>query len=455
MKDSNQQKHKLTFIDLFAGLGGFNFALSELGFECVFASELKEDLRTLYTINFPGIEIRGDITQIDPMSVPAHDILCAGFPCQPFSQAGKRQGFEDEKDRGNLFFWIVKILNAKKPKYIILENVANLENHDEGNTWNRISEELDEAGYWIDKRILSPHQFGIPQHRKRIYIIGIDKNKGSREDLRYPNPTNRPCDIRTIINIKDKDIIPIKPETREQLRIWEEFLRRTYENDGALPSFPIWAMEFGANYDFEELAPAYQSLEQLQGKRGNMGRLIDGETLEECLEELPVYALTDKTKTFPKWKISYIKQNREFYERNKEWLDVWLQQVQDYENSHLKIEWNCGADTEPSLYDKIIQYRASGIRIKLPTYSPALNLVGTQIPIFPWVPLSDEPDENGQILYGRYMTVKEAAKLQGMRKLKTGNKRKRFQMSNARLYEALGNAVNVDIVKKIAEAFIK
>ena len=140
MKDINQQKQKLTFIDLFAGLGGFNFALSELGFECVFASELKEDLRTLYTINFPGIQIKGDITQIDPMSVPAHDILCAGFPCQPFSQAGKRQGFEDEKDRGNLFFWIVRILNAKKPKYIILENVANLENHDDGNTWNRISE---------------------------------------------------------------------------------------------------------------------------------------------------------------------------------------------------------------------------------------------------------------------------------------------------------------------------
>ena len=152
------------------------------------------------------------------------------------------------------------------------------------------------------------------------------------------------------------------------MRIWDEFLHHTYENDGALPSFPIWAMEFGANYDFEKLAPAYQTLEQLQGKRGNMGRLIDGETLEECLEELPVYALTDKTKMFPKWKISYIKQNREFYERNKDWLDIWLQQVQDYENSHLKIEWNCGADAEPTLQDKIIQYRASGIRIKLPTF---------------------------------------------------------------------------------------
>ena len=455
MKDHKQQKQTMTFIDLFAGLGGFNFALRELGFECVFASELRDDLRTLYSINFPGIEIKSDITQIDPMSVPVHDILCAGFPCQPFSQAGKRQGFEDEKDRGNLFFWIVKILKAKKPKYIFLENVSNLENHDDGNTWDRISEELDNAGYWIDKRILSPHQFGIPQHRKRIYIIGIDKNKGSREDLRFPEPTNKPCDIRSIINIKDKDITPIKDETREQLKVWEEFLRLTYENEGSLPSFPVWAMEFGATYDFEELAPAYQSLEQLQGKRGNMGRIIDGETLEECLEELPVYALTDKTRTFPKWKISYIKQNRAFYERNKEWLDTWLQQVQDYENSHLKIEWNCGADTEPTLKDKIIQYRASGIRIKLPTYSPALNLVGTQIPIFPWVPLADDPDEDGQILCGRYMTVKEAAKLQGMRRLKTGNKRLGFQMSNGRMYEALGNAVNVDIVKKIAEAFIK
>lgn len=100
------------FIDLFTGLGGFHKALEALGCECVFASELKEDLRKLYQINFPSTQIEGDITKIDPKDIPAHEILCAGFPCQPFSQAGKRQGFDDEKDRGNLFDYICNILDS-------------------------------------------------------------------------------------------------------------------------------------------------------------------------------------------------------------------------------------------------------------------------------------------------------------------------------------------------------
>lgn len=100
------------FIDLFAGLGGFHKALEALGCEYVFASELKEDLRKLYQINFPSTQIEGDITKIDPKDIPAHEILCAGFPCQPFSQAGKRQGFDDEKDRGNLFDYICNILDS-------------------------------------------------------------------------------------------------------------------------------------------------------------------------------------------------------------------------------------------------------------------------------------------------------------------------------------------------------
>ena len=130
------------FIDLFAGLGGFHKALEALGCECVFASELKEDLRKLYQINFPSTQIEGDITKIDPKDIPAHEILCAGFPCQPFSQAGKRQGFDDEKDRGNLFDYICNILEEHKPRYVILENVSNLKGHDGGNTWNTIHNKL-------------------------------------------------------------------------------------------------------------------------------------------------------------------------------------------------------------------------------------------------------------------------------------------------------------------------
>ena len=133
------------FIDLFAGLGGFHFALEQLGCECVFASEIKEDLRKLYTINFPGCRIEGDITKISPEDIPAHDILCAGFPCQPFSQAGKRQGFNDDKKRGNLFDNICNILMRHRPRYVILENVSNLKGHDNGNTWNTIFHKLSDS----------------------------------------------------------------------------------------------------------------------------------------------------------------------------------------------------------------------------------------------------------------------------------------------------------------------
>lgn len=136
---------KFTFIDLFAGLGGFHFALNELGGECVFSSELKEDLRKLYTINFPGCRIEGDITKIAPKDIPAHDVLCGGFPCQPFSQAGKRQGFNDEKDRGNLFYYICEILAYHRPRYVFLENVANLMGHDDHNTWKVIYHKLSDS----------------------------------------------------------------------------------------------------------------------------------------------------------------------------------------------------------------------------------------------------------------------------------------------------------------------
>ena len=163
----------LKFIDLFAGLGGFHLALTQLGprigkdFECVFASELKEDLRKLYLLNFPGTKIEGDITKVSPSDIPAHDIVCAGFPCQPFSQAGKRLGFDDE-NRGNLFYYICEIIKFHKPEFVFLENVSNLLGHDKGNTWDVIYRTLDSLGYDVKKEILSPHSFGISQHRRRI-----------------------------------------------------------------------------------------------------------------------------------------------------------------------------------------------------------------------------------------------------------------------------------------------
>ena len=126
---------KLKFIDLFAGLGGFHLALEKLGCECVFASEIQPELQSLYERNF-GMKCSGDINEIDiTKDIPDHDILCAGFPCQPFSQAGKQQGFDDQKRRGNLFYKIWEILECKKPEFVFLENVPNLKSHDNKNTY--------------------------------------------------------------------------------------------------------------------------------------------------------------------------------------------------------------------------------------------------------------------------------------------------------------------------------
>lgn len=445
-----QIKYNMTFIDLFAGLGGFHKALEALGCKCVFASELKSDLRQLYQINYPGTDIQGDITAIDPHDVPEHDVLCAGFPCQPFSQAGKRQGFKDEKKRGNLFDYICDILKVRKPRYVILENVSNLKGHDGGNTWNVIQSKLDELGYDVKENILSPHQFGIPQHRKRIYIVCQRKKYGSLEGFEFPKGLKKPkCDIKSIINENDINITPLKNETHYQLEVWQEFLTKIVENGDTLPGFPVWAMEFGATYDFKEIAPAYQKISNLRGKCGKFGKVIDGKTIDECLLQLPIYSQTDKSEKFPAWKIRYIEQNRQLYERHKSWIDPWMEKIKDFDNSHLKMEWNCGKNEPPILEDKIIQFRASGIRIKVPTFSPALNLVGTQTPIFPWIKLPDSIQKEGEPIKGRYMTLREAASIQGMEDLSFGNDD--FQLTNSRCYEALGNAVNVELVKKVAK----
>ena len=459
---------RLRFIDLFAGLGGFHIALESQGCECVFASELKEDLRKLYRQNFSEMKnVAGDITKVPLNEIPVHDILCAGFPCQPFSKAGKQMGFEDE-GRGNMFDYICKIILAQgelKPAILLLENVANLKGHDEGRTWATIQERLDALGYWVKAEILSPHQYGIPQHRKRIYIVGYRKDIGSLDDFSFPIENKEDeCDIRKVINEADTDIQVLKLETIRQLKVWQEFCTQTIRHGGHLPSFPVWAMEFGADYPFDGTAPFHLDKCYLEGRHGKLGQMIDGRTQEDCVNQLPVYAQKPgqpKTRRFPNWKIKYIQQNRDFYEYHRAWLDNWIGRIRTWDNSHQKFEWNCGEDGNGKLKDKIIQFRASGIRVKLPTWSPALNLVGTQIPILPWVRLPKEciPEYSNEelkaygltrrdITHGRYLSVREAAALQGMERVDFNG------LTHARAYEALGNAVNTQVVELIARRII-
>ena len=133
-----------TFVDLFCGIGGFHVAMSSMGGECVFACDMDADCRDIYTKNY-GMPCAGDITKISIETIPPFDVLCAGFPCQPFSKAGAQRGFAD--NRGNLFFRLCEIVQHHRPSYLILENVRNLSTHDDGNTWNVIRTNIDELGY--------------------------------------------------------------------------------------------------------------------------------------------------------------------------------------------------------------------------------------------------------------------------------------------------------------------
>jgi DNA (cytosine-5)-methyltransferase 1 len=176
-KKKNITNPKFTFIDLFAGIGGFHIALENLGGKCVFASEIDEDCVKTYAVNF-GHYPSGDITKVKPLDIPNHDILCAGFPCQPFSISGKMKGFEDT--RGTLFFNILEIVKEKQPKVVFLENVKHLKYHDGGKTLKTIIKHLEELGYKTEWAVLNAKDFGLAQNRERIIIIG---NKDKRFDF--------------------------------------------------------------------------------------------------------------------------------------------------------------------------------------------------------------------------------------------------------------------------------
>jgi DNA (cytosine-5)-methyltransferase 1 len=159
---------KPTFIDLFSGIGGFRLGFEKAGFECLLSAEINNYCRDVYKENFGDIPL-GDITKIPLDCIPKHDVLTAGFPCQPFSICGKKRGFEDT--RGTLFFHICEIIKAKKPKVVVLENVKHLIHHDKGNTLSVILGALTELGYLVDYKLLNANHFGIPQNRERIIIF--------------------------------------------------------------------------------------------------------------------------------------------------------------------------------------------------------------------------------------------------------------------------------------------
>jgi len=187
----------MKFIDLFAGIGGLRIPFDSFG-ECVFTSEKDKNARAVYSINFdtPETHIDQDVSKFAdciPATFPDHDLLLAGFPCQPFSHAGKRKGFEDT--RGTLFFSIANVISVKKPKVVLLENVRGLLNHDSGNTFTVIRATLEELNYVVHYRVLNARDFGLPQNRNRLFIVAIRRDLKNASTYEFPAATHKRDDL--------------------------------------------------------------------------------------------------------------------------------------------------------------------------------------------------------------------------------------------------------------------
>ena len=378
---------KFKFIDLFAGIGGFHQAMVQLGGECVLASEIDKYAIETYQENYK-INSQIDIRDLKEEDVPEHDVLCAGFPCQAFSKAGKQEGFDDET-RGTLFFEIERILKYHHPKFIILENVRNLASHDKGRTWKTIEEHLHKAGYRLTPRplIVSPHHFGTPQLRERVVILGIYDPKNANQPLNINLGKHQKKNDNSIYSILDEGKVDEKyniSEIEEKvLTMWDEFYQGI---DLKVIGFPIW-FEW-----FKKEAPD----------------------------------------DFQPWKKEFVRKNNELYQNNKEFIDSWIEKWDNLDwcnKTQKKFEWQAG-ETIKSVWEGLIQFRHSGIRVKTPTCFPALVAM-VQIPII------------GK--YKRRLTVEEAARLQDFPENFIPNE------NDQQAYKQFGNAVNVEVIKRCAE----
>jgi DNA (cytosine-5)-methyltransferase 1 len=439
---------KFRFIDLFAGIGGFHHALSKIGGQCVMTCELDTDCQAVYRATFPEagksyplISNIRDITRHDiddenslrtseqiSKIVPDHDLLCGGFPCQPFSKSGEQLGLRD-RARGTLFFDIVQIIEAKRPKYIFLENVRNIAGPRHVNTWKTVVDTLREQDYKVfDKplvfspHLLPPDHGGAPQVRDRVFIFGIrnDVENGNIANMlefnkkltskAYWNPEDWSIQTTLLPDNKIKDIerYCVSEDESNYLEAWDYFVASFPSNN--LPGFPIWAFAF-------------------QNKP-----VIDED--------------------MPSWKKEFLLKNSIFYNQNRAFIDKFLKMrwgsnricVLEFPYSRQILEWQARkrhpTRENRTLKDLVIQFRPSGIRVKPPTYLPALVAITQTSIVGPWL-------RSGAKKF-RKLTPVEAGRLQGIPDHIYSN----HIVPDRIAYKQLGNAVNVGIVRSSAEVLM-
>ena len=421
--------NRFRFVDLFAGIGGFHHALADLGGECVLAVERDADCQKVYRQALSPTRLDGDIREITRFAdetdrpleevcerVPDHDVLCAGFPCQPFSKSGFQEGIRD-RTRGTLFHDVMTIVMAKKPQFVILENVRNLAGPRHRDTWRDIIGSLASEGYRVDESplVLSPHRLskedgGAPQVRDRVFILAylLSGPKAIEAEpllSRELTPGWDPDLWRIEDYLDDDDSIDnladyqLSDAERTWVNAWQAFVERI-ESD-RLPGFPIWVDAFRPKPRIPAGTPA--------------------------------------------WKANFLRQNSAFYNEHKDVIDDWLIErwgpdgltVEDFPQSRRKFEWQA-RKAQPTRSDRdlsklVLQFRPSGIRVKPATYLPALVAI-TQTSVI------------GSRM--RRITPNEAARLQGLPPGLFAD----AGVGDAAAYKQLGNAVNVGVVKVAARA---
>lgn len=405
-----------TFIDLCCGIGGFHQALGNMGLECVFASDIDKECQKTYETNY-GIKPAGDLRKVEPQDIPSFDVLCAGFPCQPFSKAGFQNGFDDK--RGNIFFDICKIVEHHKPAYLLLENVRNLSSHDKGNTWTTIRNKINELGYYVydDPLILNSLYFGVPQSRERVVILAQLKELGSLQEL--PDVGK----FRTV-NTTLNDIVEAEASVDEKYSltgkmkathdVWSEFLIVLYANDVEVPKFPIWTDWWDSNGE---------------------GTAVSKKDPKKSDEENILF-IQGKQQNFINKYASWIEKNRQFYQSHRAVLEPWLASSRTnplWTGAVRKFEWQAGNE-RLTMNEVLWSPRGSGVRVKKIDYSPTLVAMASMIPVF-------GPQT-------RQLTPRECARLQSF-----GDD---FQIhaEDHVAYKQFGNAVNVVMIEKCARFLI-